>query len=284
MHDSAPIEAARSGWSRWAVVTLLGVLVAVASGAAVMASRSMARAPQAVPVAESKVAAASAPVAGSKSVAPVKAPSGASDATLAAVRGQPGSDEATAPAGRVARNEGAVTARASAVAPEADTDDAVDPPSTSRSAARRQAPVLRRVAAAPRRPAGRAAAPEETGAVPAKAEVAEPVTVDVQDLPEAPAEAPPPAPVRQAPKQAAGDGDLVIEDGPPKVAFLSVDASPYATVFIDGEKKGVTPLLRMELPPGLHRMIAKTEDGRTKRFTLQLEPGKTETVKVAWEE
>jgi serine/threonine-protein kinase len=122
----------------------------------------------------------------------------------------------------------------------------------------------------------------------ARAEATEPATVDVQDLPEAEDEAPPPpppAPARQAPKQAAaGDGDLVIEDGPPKVAYLSVDASPYATVFIDGEKKGVTPLLRMELPPGLHRMIAKTEDGRTKRFTLQLEPGKTETVKLAWEE
>jgi hypothetical protein len=76
----------------------------------------------------------------------------------------------------------------------------------------------------------------------------------------------------------------VIEEGAPKMAFLSVDADPYATVFIDGDKKGVTPLLRMELTPGLHRMIARTEDGRTKRFTLQLDAGKTETVKVSWAE
>ena len=76
----------------------------------------------------------------------------------------------------------------------------------------------------------------------------------------------------------------MIEEGAPKVSYLSVDATPYATVFIDGEKKGITPLVRMELSPGLHRMIARTEDGRTKRFTLQLDPGKTETVKVTWEE
>jgi serine/threonine-protein kinase len=112
--------------------------------------------------------------------------------------------------------------------------------------------------------------------------------VAVQDLPEAreepePAPAAPakPAPARTPAAQA--DGDLVIEEAP-KVAYLSVDATPYATVFVDGEKKGITPLVRMELPPGLHRMIARTEDGRTKRFTLQLDPGKTETVKVTWEE
>jgi len=104
-----------------------------------------------------------------------------------------------------------------------------------------------------------------------------------KEAPAAPAPAAPEAP--KAPRKAAAggaDGDLVIEDGAPKVAYLSVDATPYAMVFIDGEKKGVTPIAKMELPPGLHRMIARTEDGRTKRFTLQLEPGKTEAVKLAW--
>jgi len=54
MHDSRPADTTRS---RWAVVTLLGVLVAaVASGAAFVASRSMARTPSPVPAAEAKVA------------------------------------------------------------------------------------------------------------------------------------------------------------------------------------------------------------------------------------
>jgi hypothetical protein len=68
------------------------------------------------------------------------------------------------------------------------------------------------------------------------------------------------------------------------MAYLSVDANPYATVFIDGEKKGITPLVRMELAPGLHRMVARAEDGKIKRYTLQLDAGKTETVKVVWGE
>jgi serine/threonine-protein kinase len=109
-------------------------------------------------------------------------------------------------------------------------------------------------------------------------------------LPEAPVDTEPAAPApaqAMAPKAAASkpaEGDLVIEEGQPKLAYLTVDANPYATVFIDGDKKGVTPLVRLELQPGLHRMIARTEDGRTKRFTLQLDAGKTETLKVTWGE
>lgn len=278
MHDSQPPENVRSGWSRWAVVTLLGVLVAVASGAAFMASRSVAR----TPVAEAKVAAASAGAVRTSSSAaaggatqPVvertSATAGPAGATLTAVRGQEPTAEAvpTKPA------------PSAAVVEEDDDESTADEESAQRAS---QKPVLRRVAAAPRRsrPPARSA---PARSAPARPAAAEPATVAVVDLPEAsdegddepvaPARAPQPAP-------AQSDGDLVIEEAP-KMAFLSVDATPYATVFIDGEKKGITPLVRLELAPGLHRMIARTEDGRTKRFTLQLDPGKTETVKVSWE-
>jgi serine/threonine-protein kinase len=126
----------------------------------------------------------------------------------------------------------------------------------------------------------------------ASAKESAPTAVDVSQLPEAKDDAAPvaPAPARpSAPASgpAAGkpaDADLVIEEAAPKMAFLTVDANPYATVFIDGEKKGITPLVRIELTPGLHRMIARAEDGKTKRFTLQLDAGKTETVKVVWSE
>jgi protein tyrosine kinase len=285
MHDSRPADTTRS---RWAVVTLLGVLVAaVASGAAFMASRSMARAPSPVATAEARVAegrAAGAPLEARKSAAaPAEAAPTLGDvakpdqdspaAALAAVRGQeadepsPGRDRAD-----TAEDEG--------------NGEAASGEASGRPARRR--PVLRRVASAPRR--ARTAAvveePEEPRAAPSRA-AAEPATVAAADLPEAQEEPAPPAPATgkapTRPAPAAADGDLVIEEAP-KLAFLSVDATPYATVFIDGEKKGITPLLRMELTPGLHRMIARTQDGRTKRFTLQLEPGKTETVKVSWEE
>jgi hypothetical protein len=292
MHDSRPADATKAGLSRWAVLTLLGVvLVAVASGAAVMASRSVARASRPVAVAgeEAKLAAAmasepstaAASVRGQEATArgdeeAAAVPSSAAGA-LAAVRGQRNVEEVT--------GTGSVPAREAA----ADSDDGDKAEGGARGRARkaRRAAVLRRAAAVPRRGQGAAttsASAKVTAPASAPAEEAEePETVDVLDLPEAKEEAPP---VAEAPKPAAapGDGDLVIEEGAPKMAFLSVDASPYATVFIDGEKKGMTPLVRLELSPGLHRMVARTEDGRTKRFTLQLEPGKTEAVRVSWEE
>src|SRR5690606_29452169 len=95
----------------WAVVTLLGVLVAVASGAAFMASRSVARTP-ATPTAEVSVAAAS----GSEvrttkpaSARPaletrpmVERTSGTSEGTLAAVRGEERADDHQAPSSNAA--------------------------------------------------------------------------------------------------------------------------------------------------------------------------------------
>ena len=287
MHDSNPPEGARQGWSRWAVVGLLGVLVAVASGAAVMASRSVARAPREVPSAETRVAAASVATPGSASAAP----KGESPQRSAA-----GSAEEKAPAAdtQPAAATGAAGMTATAPVAAVSEEPAEDAPARGSASARRAErssgrAVLRKVAAAPKRATTRGASVE----APARSASAqsEPTTVGVSDLPEAPAEsepaAPPSPPPATAPKAAAGkpaEGDLVIEEGQPKMAYLSVDANPYATVFIDGDKKGVTPLVRLELQPGLHRMIARTEDGRTKRFTLQLDAGKTETVKVTWGE
>jgi len=282
MHDSNPPEGVRQGWSRWAVVGLLGVLVAVASGAAVMASRSVARAPRELPSAETRVAAASAPVPSPVAAAPKGEPEKAPAA------------EATAPAEAGATGT-AATAPAAAVTEEPADDGAGEALARGSAGARRSGErnagraVLRKVAAAPKRATTRGASTEAPGRA-ATAE-AEPATVGVSDLPEAPAEsepaAPPSPPPARAPKAAAGkpaEGDLIIEEGQPKMAYLTVDANPYATVFIDGDKKGVTPLVRVELQPGLHRMIARTEDGRTKRFTLQLDAGKTETLKVTWGE
>jgi hypothetical protein len=296
MHDSRPPESTRSGVSRWAVVTLLGVLVAVASGAAFMASRSVARTP--MPESRAVAAAPAAAPAESRDRAAVPAARTAEAAVSAPAAGPEGT---LAAVGRQGADEDQPSGATAPVAAEVESEEEQKP---GQRANRR--PVLRRVAAAPRRtrgqeerstaPAARSTAPESQ---PAEARAAaEPATVAVVDLPEAgedveaepeqpaPAPARPPAPQRPvaAAGDKGGDGDLVIEEGAPKTAFLSVDANPYATVFIDGEKKGITPLVRLELSPGLHRMIARTEDGRTKRFTLQLDPGKTETVKVSWEE
>jgi serine/threonine protein kinase len=289
MHDSGPPEAGRAAWSRWAVVTLLGVLVAVASsGAAVMASRSMAH--SSAPGSEAKLAAASGMEASSPKPETAKADVAKTDVAKPVVpTAEPARPSVTtstvaAPAERVA-----------ALDPEPEPEPAERSASGAKGHGERARPTLRRLAAQPHR---------ATRGTPDSVERrsranAEPATVDVSELPEAreesePAAAPAPktrtssaAPLAAAPRKGGagggGDGDLVIEEAP-KVAFLSVDATPYATVFIDGDKKGVTPIVRMELEPGLHRMIARAEDGKTKRYTLQLEAGKTETVKVVWGE
>jgi serine/threonine-protein kinase len=275
MHDSRPPDGGKSGWSRWAVVALLGVLVAVASGAAVMASRSMARVPQATPSAEVKVAAAGAEASTRPVVAKAPEPGKLAAGAGAAASGSPVGALA-AVSGSANEGEAAESSAVGGVLEESSAER----PTRERRTARQRAAARR---AAARKAASRSAGSTQPARASEEEEDEEPATVGVLDLPEADEE--PEAPVAPPkPKAAPGESDLVIEDGTPKVAFLSVDASPYATVFIDGEKKGVTPLVRLELAPGLHRMVARTEDGRTKRYTLQLDSGKTEVLKLAWEE
>jgi serine/threonine-protein kinase len=56
--------------------------------------------------------------------------------------------------------------------------------------------------------------------------------------------------------------------------YLTIDSRPWATVYVDGRKLGVTPLVRQALPPGRREVRAVTEDGRVQRFRVVIEPGK----------
>lgn len=51
---------------------------------------------------------------------------------------------------------------------------------------------------------------------------------------------------------------------PPAVApvFVNVNASPWAEIEIDGEPVGETPIARLAVPPGRHRVAARMPDGR----------------------
>ena len=63
----------------------------------------------------------------------------------------------------------------------------------------------------------------------------------------------------------------------------SVDAKPYATIFIDGKSYGETPLFKVPLAPGKHRVRAVREDGEVRRYTVTIEPGKlTSSGTLAW--
>ena len=57
--------------------------------------------------------------------------------------------------------------------------------------------------------------------------------------------------------------------------FFSVDALPYATIYIDGESAGITPLLRVPLRPGKHSVRAVSENGVEERFTITVRAGET---------
>lgn len=57
--------------------------------------------------------------------------------------------------------------------------------------------------------------------------------------------------------------------------FFSVDALPYATIYIDGESAGITPLLRVPLRPGKHSVRAVSENGVEDRFTITVRAGET---------
>ncbi len=55
--------------------------------------------------------------------------------------------------------------------------------------------------------------------------------------------------------------------------YLTVAASPYATVYIDGRKVGDTPLLRIRLSAGRHRVRGVAADGREARIVVDIPAG-----------
>jgi eukaryotic-like serine/threonine-protein kinase len=63
----------------------------------------------------------------------------------------------------------------------------------------------------------------------------------------------------------------------------SVDSKPYATIFIDGKSFGETPLFKVPLPPGKHRIRAVRQDGEVQRYTVTIESGKlTSSGTLGW--
>ena len=61
----------------------------------------------------------------------------------------------------------------------------------------------------------------------------------------------------------------VVEPG-----FYSVDSKPYATIFIDDKSYGETPVFKVQLAPGKHRIRAVRADGKSQRLMITIQPGK----------
>jgi serine/threonine-protein kinase len=75
-------------------------------------------------------------------------------------------------------------------------------------------------------------------------------------------------------------------DDPPAVAasgWYAIDSSPYATIFVDDRKIGDTPLDRIALSAGSHRVRAVLADGRQRTLTITIAPDlKTSQGTLRW--
>jgi serine/threonine-protein kinase len=59
----------------------------------------------------------------------------------------------------------------------------------------------------------------------------------------------------------------------PRYGYVSIDSSPYATIYIDGRRAGVTPLIRYRVRAGKRRVRAVLESGQSRRFSIAVEAG-----------
>ncbi|MCE9579157.1 MAG: PEGA domain-containing protein, partial [Deltaproteobacteria bacterium] len=67
-----------------------------------------------------------------------------------------------------------------------------------------------------------------------------------------------------------------------KPGRLSIDASPWATISVDGKELGQTPLIGVAIAAGDHTIKAVGAKGATKTFRIHVDPGATVRKKVSW--
>jgi eukaryotic-like serine/threonine-protein kinase len=70
------------------------------------------------------------------------------------------------------------------------------------------------------------------------------------------------------------DPKPAVEAAVAEPGFYSVDSKPYATIFIDDKSYGETPLFKVQLTPGKHRIRAVRADGKSQRLSITIQPGK----------
>jgi serine/threonine-protein kinase len=115
-----------------------------------------------------------------------------------------------------------------------------------------------------------------------------------------PASAPtPPAPVAApeapAPELRVAESPRPVKPARPKAAprkavdaprlapgRLSIDATPWATIYVDGARLGVTPLVGVAVPAGNHAIKAVTEDGRSQVVRVDVQPDGDVRRKLRW--
>jgi serine/threonine-protein kinase len=79
-----------------------------------------------------------------------------------------------------------------------------------------------------------------------------------------------------------------LEPAAPEVAavetgWLSLDATPWATVSLDGRSLGHTPLMRVEVPAGEHELVLENpERGIRRVYVVRVGPGESVRRRIAF--
>jgi serine/threonine-protein kinase len=82
---------------------------------------------------------------------------------------------------------------------------------------------------------------------------------------------------------AAADPDPDPAPAPARRGRVSIDSTPYATIYLGQKKLGVTPLIGLAMPAGRHRLRAVLEDGREQSFNVVVPAGKlARPVNLSW--
>jgi hypothetical protein len=66
--------------------------------------------------------------------------------------------------------------------------------------------------------------------------------------------------------------------------LLSVNAIPWATLYVDGRAAGHTPRIKLPLEAGKHQLKLTTQAGESRTRTVEIAPGKETTLTVVFSE
>lgn len=70
---------------------------------------------------------------------------------------------------------------------------------------------------------------------------------------------------------------------PRKNGTISIDSTPFATIFIDGKRADVTPLLNHSLSAGRHKIRAVLADGRARELSVDVPAGRAaKPITLTW--
>jgi hypothetical protein len=65
--------------------------------------------------------------------------------------------------------------------------------------------------------------------------------------------------------------------------MLSIDSTPWATIYVDGKSLGITPIVKRSLPAGRHKLRAVLKDGREKEQSITIPAGAlAKPIQLIW--